>query len=196
MSDHRGFSLYRSAVRGLSRRSFLGLATATGVGVALAPLHGRAQDPPPACQGYGPYDAMVLSCIDPRIIDPVHYYMEVVNKQRCRYSQFVIAGAAVGVVASKFADWHVAFWENLDASISLHKIKKVIAIDHRDCGATKLAYGEKSIADPATETATHKRVLATFRKEVNRRHPDLEIVTGLMALDGSMELFTGNVAEK
>lgn len=195
MSDHRTFSLSTVAAEGVSRRSFLGFASATGMSVALAPLSGWAQDRPPVCQGYGPYDAMVLSCIDPRIIDPVHYYMDVTNKQRCKYSQFVIAGAAVGVVAPKFTSWHVAFWENLAASISLHKIKKVIAIDHRDCGAAKIAYGDKSIADPATETATHKRVLAAFGKEVNRRHPDLEVVTGLMALDGKMDLFTGNAAE-
>ena len=136
---------------------------------------------------------MVLSCIDPRMIDQVHYYMDVLSKKRCKYSQFVIAGAAVGVMAPKFKTWHVAFWENLDASISLHKIKKVIAIDHRDCGAAKLAYGDKSIADPATETATHKRVLAEFQKEVNRLHPNLEVVTGLMALDGNIEVFTGSV---
>jgi carbonic anhydrase len=191
MLDDRTFSLSTVTPKGLSRRSFLGLAGATGISVALAPVGGWSQDVPPVCEGHGPYDAMLLSCIDPRMVDPVHYYMEVVKKQRCKYSQFVIAGAAVGVVAPKFAAWHVAFWENLDASISLHKITKVIAIDHRDCGAAKIAYGEKSIADPATETATHKRVLADFRKEVNQRHPGLEVVTGLMALDGKMELFDG-----
>jgi carbonic anhydrase len=186
MPDDRTFSLST-----VSRRSFLGLASATGIGIALAPAGGWAQDQPPTCEGHGPYDAMLLSCIDPRMVDPVHYYMETVKKQRCLYSQFVIAGAAIGVMAPKFETWHVAFWDNLDASISLHKIKKVIAIDHRDCGAAKIAYGEKSIADPATETATHKRVLADFRKEVNQRHPGLEVVTGLMALDGKMELFNG-----
>jgi len=178
----------------LSRRSFLGFAGATGISLALAPLVGWSQERPPACHGHGPYDAMLLSCIDPRMVDPVHYYMDVVNKMSCNYSQFVIAGAAIGVVAPKFEAWLVAFWENLDASLSMHKIKKVIAIDHRDCGAAKLAYGEKSVADPATETATHKRVLADFSKEVNRRHPDLEVVTGLMALDGNIELFSGKIA--
>jgi carbonic anhydrase len=195
MSDGRTFSTCVVVAKGISRRSFLSLASATGLGLALAPLEAWSQGRPPACEGHGPYDAMVLSCIDPRIIDQVHYYMDLVNKLRCGYSQFVIAGAAIGLVAPKFSAWHVAFWENLDASISSHKIKKVIAIDHRDCGAAKLAYGEKSVADPATETATHKRVLAAFRKDVNRRHADLEVVTGLMALDGNVELFSDNAVK-
>src|SRR6267154_3272060 len=101
MLDDRPFSLSTVTARGMSRRSFLGFASATGMSVALSPFEGWAQDRPPACQGHGPYDAMVLSCIDPRIIDPVHYYMEVVNKEKCKYSQFVIGGAAVGVVAPK-----------------------------------------------------------------------------------------------
>jgi len=49
----------------------------------------------------------------------------------------VIAGAAIGVVSPKFADWHKAFWDNLAVTIELHHIKKVIAIDHRDCGADR-----------------------------------------------------------
>lgn len=191
MSKELTFPIYSVTGTEVSRRRFLGVTSAIGLGAAFAPFSALAQERPPACEGHGPYDAMVLSCIDPRIIDPVHYYMNVINKQRCRYSQFVIAGAAVGAMAPKFASWHAAFWENLDASISLHKIKKVIAIDHRDCGAAKLAYGDKSIADPATETATHKRVLAEFQKKVNRLHPSLEVVTGLMALDGNIEIFSG-----
>src|SRR5262249_734672 len=102
---------------------------------------------------------MVLSCIDPRIIDQVHYYMDVTSNLRCKYSQFTIAGAAVGAVAPRFRNWHETFWENLSSSIELHKIKKVIAIDHRDCGAAKLAYGEANIKDPVKEKAVHELVM-------------------------------------
>jgi hypothetical protein len=49
-----------------------------------------------------------------------------------------------GVVAPAFKDWHKAFWDNLAASIQLHHIPKVIAINHRDCGAAKIAYGGES----------------------------------------------------
>jgi hypothetical protein len=192
MSDDRISSLSAVPASGISRRRFLGFLGVTGLGAAFLPLNMWGQERPAACEGHGPYDAMVLSCIDPRIIDQVNYYMDVVSKSRCRYSQFTIAGAAVGVVAPKFKAWHDTFWQNLASSIALHKIKKIIAIDHRDCGAAKIAYGDKSVADPATETATHKRVLSIFRKQVNHSHPDLEVVTGLMALDGNIELFAGN----
>jgi len=189
MSSDQAFFASQVVARHISRRSFLSLASAASLGIALTPLKGWTQEQPPPCHGHGPYEAMVLSCIDPRMVDQVHYYMEAVKKQTCQYSQFVIAGAAIGVMAPKFETWHAAFWDNLATSISLHKIKKIIAIDHRDCGAAKIAYGEKSIADPATETATHKKVLADFRREVNHRHPSLEVLTGLMALDGKMEIF-------
>ena len=66
----------------------------------------------------------------------MHTYT-VEQKLTGKFSQFVIAGAAVGVVAPEFKEWHQAFWDNLGASIQLHHIKKVIAIDHRDCGAAR-----------------------------------------------------------
>ena len=134
----------------------------------------------------GNYEAMVLGCIDPRLQVPVSKY----TAQRDltgKYSQFVIAGAAIGVVAPAFKDWHKTFWDNLDASIQLHNIKKVIAIDHRDCGAAKIAYGEARRRHKGVETETHRDALAEFRKQVNEKHPKLGVETGLMALNGKLE---------
>jgi carbonic anhydrase len=135
------------------------------------------------------YEAMILACIDPRIQDPVHAYARK-SGLTGKYSQFVIAGAAIGAVAAKFADWHKAFWDNLAVTIELHRIKRVIAIDHRDCGAAKIAYGDASVATPEKETETHRAVSAEFRKQVQQRQPQLGVETGLMALDGSMMMLT------
>ncbi len=132
---------------------------------------------------------MLLSCIDPRLVDPVYSYMHK-RGLNGKYSQFSIAGAAIGTEAKAFETWHQAFWDNLATSIELHKIKRVIAIDHRDCGAARIAYGPESIANTAVETETHKKVMAAFRKEVGQRQPRLQVETGLMALDGSIEMFT------
>ena len=161
------------------RRLFLKM---TGAGlVAAFPFAGLAAE--------GNYEAMVLSCIDPRFPALTLDYM----KSRGvlgQYSQFVIAGAAIGVVAPAFDDWHQTFWDNLGASIELHKIPKVIAINHRDCGAAKIAYGEAKVANPQLETETHRAALTDFRKQVNERQPRLAVETGLMGLDGNVEMFS------
>ncbi len=137
----------------------------------------------------GEYEAMLLSCIDPRMVTPVYKYMDGQGLGG-KYSQFCIAGAAIAAVAPKFAAWRPAFWDNTATSYQLHRINRIIAIDHRDCGAAKIAYGPASVATPQAETATHKKALGEFREAVAKHHPDLAVVTGLMALDGSIEIFT------
>src|SRR5438046_2465525 len=145
------------------RRRFLQLAGSAGL-LALSPSMSLAAE--------GDYEAMLLACIDPRMVAPVYKYMD----QRGlagQYSQFVIAGAAIAVVAPKFKTWRPAFWDNLATTVQLHHIKRLIAIDHRDCGAAEIAYGAASIANPQVETETHRKVLAEFRKEVGQRQPGL-----------------------
>lgn len=134
----------------------------------------------------GHYEAMVLGCIDPRLQEPVRKYTAK-HHLTGKYSQFVFAGAAIGVVAPAFKDWHKTFWDNLDATIQLHNIKRVIAINHRDCGAAKIAYGEAAVATMAAETETHRKALAEFRKQVNEKHSKLGVETGLMAINGKFE---------
>jgi carbonic anhydrase len=163
-----------------SRRRFMQTA-AGGAAALLAPSLAFAAE--------GNYEAMVLGCIDPRVQTPIRRYTErrgLIGK----YSQFIIAGAAIGVVAEPFKDWQKAFWDNLETSIKLHRIKRVIAIDHRDCGAAKIAYGEDKVANPGIETETHRMAMAEFRKQVAQRQPALKVETGLMALNGKIQMFT------
>ena len=160
-----------------NRRRFLQMA---GGAAAVATF------PVAADAAYGNYEAMLLSCIDPRTQEPVRAYMETQGLVG-KYSQFTFAGAAIGVVAPKFNAWHKTYWDNLAATVQLHSIKKVIAIDHRDCGASRIAYGDKSTSTPEIETETHRKVLAQFRREMAKRQPKLAVETGLMALDGKLE---------
>jgi carbonic anhydrase len=142
-----------------------------------------------ALAAVGNYEAMVLSCIDPRFQAPVAGEMAR-RGLTVRYSAFVIAGAGIGVVAPAFKDWQKAFWDNLAATIGLHNIKSVIAINHRDCGAAKIAYGDAAVANNDAETKTHRDALAEFRKQVGERQPRLKIETHLMVLGGRVETFT------
>lgn len=107
-----------------------------------------------------------------------------------KYSQFTFAGAAIGVVAAAFKEWEKTFWDNLATSIELHRIGKVIAMNHRDCSAAKIAYGADKVANAKIETETHRASLLEFRKQVGERHPRLVVETGLMALNGKVEMFS------
>ncbi|MBV9348027.1 MAG: hypothetical protein JO245_08630 [Pseudolabrys sp.] len=162
------------------RRRFLQLGGAAAITAALPSFTFAAS---------GNYEAMVLGCIDPRLQEPVHRYAAR-RKLTGKYSQFVIAGAAIGVVAEPFKEWHKAYWDNVTTSVKLHNIKKVIAINHRDCGAAKIAYGDEKVATPQAETETHKAALAEFRKQMKERLPQLGVETGLMAINGRIEMFT------
>jgi len=157
-----------------------GSATAAAAAI-LAPYYSLAAE--------GNYEAMVLGCIDPRMQEPVRNYAAK-RDLTGKYSQFVFAGAAIGVVAEPFKDWQKAFWDNLATSIQLHHIKSVIAINHRDCGAAKIAYGATSVSDVKIETETHRSALIEFRKQVNERQPTLKVETGLMSINGEIEMFS------
>jgi carbonic anhydrase len=164
-----------------SRRRLLQVAVGGFTAAALVPWHAFAAS--------GQYEAMVLACIDPRFQAPVSRYTA--GRQLTgKYSQFTIAGASIGVVAPALKDWHQTFWDNLAASVQLHSIGKVIVINHRDCGAAKIAYGEAAVADAAAETKTHREALAEFRKQLAVRYPKLGVETGLMALDGTFEVLS------
>lgn len=162
------------------RRRFLHMTAAAGVAAALPSL---------AYAASGQYDAMLLTCIDPRFPSPTLDYMKG-RSMVGKYSQFTFAGASIGVVAPTFKDWQKTFWDNLAASVELHAIPKVIALNHRDCGAAKMAYGAEKVANAAAETETHKTALMEFRKEVAQRHPKMAVELSLIALDGKVETFS------
>ena len=51
-------------------------------------------------------------------------------------------------------------------------------------------YSQFVIAGAAIETETHRRALAEFRRAVGTRHSELTVETGLMALDGSLQMYS------
>ncbi|MDB5414267.1 MAG: conserved hypothetical secreted protein [Rubritepida sp.] len=160
----------------LGRRGMFGLAASAFLAPSARAADGTV------------YDSMLLTCIDPRLVTPVNAWMGT-RGLTGRFSQFAIAGAPIGVVAPAFAAWQTAFWDNLGASMQLHGITRVIAASHRDCGAATIAYGAASVATRNAETSLHQRVYSEFKAELARRQPTLRAEGGLMALDGTIEMF-------
>ena len=171
-----------------SRRDFLKTGAAT---VATLGLAGFV--PGQALAASGNYESMLVNCIDPRFTTLSWQYMGLLHgvsreKLSDNYSQFVIAGGPLGAVHPKFSAWHKSYWDNLDITVSLHHIKRVVALTHRDCGAAKLAFGEDKVSSRESETEAHAGALAEFRQQVNKRYPKLSVITGIMSVDGRVDL--------
>ena len=126
------------------------------------------------------YEAMVLSCMDPRFQTKVYKYLKK-KKLTGKYSSFTIAGAAIGVTAKKFKKWQSTFLDNLSTSIKLHKINKLIVINHRDCGAAKIVNGEKKF-NSTIENKIHKDSFKKLKKVLNKKFPLLKINFKILSL--------------
>ena len=133
------------------------------------------------------YKAMVLSCIDPRFQPIIYNYLKK-KKLSGKYSSFTIAGSAVGVTANKFKKWHKVFWDNLETSVKLHNIKKLIVINHRDCGAAKIINGKKEFS-VVNETKVHKNSFKKIKKIFTKKYPKLSIELKIISLNRKVETF-------
>jgi carbonic anhydrase len=115
-------------------------------------------------------EALVISCIDFRLQRRVQDWGDqqigVAN-----YDQTEIAGAI-------FDSFEAL--KQLEVSVKLHQIKKVIAINHEDCGA----YGAAGTPE------RHKADLLEFKNKVNHLYPKLAVELYYLHLDGTFEPVT------
>lgn len=170
---------------GLARRGMLSGLILAGAALSLRPHGARAAGP-------APYKAMLLSCVDPRTQAPIADWMnQTVAESHTRsllglYSQFTIAGAAVGVIAPAFPKaWGETFWDNFGASIELHRIENLIVVDHSNCGALGIAYGRDILDDPKRELEAHVKDVTELKRELALRHPKVGFQAWYIARDTS-----------
>jgi carbonic anhydrase len=125
-------------------------------------------------------DVLLISCIDFRFIDSIHNFMQ---QYKDDYDYFILAGASLGVNQQKYPAWAKTFWKHLKLAIKLHGIKKIIVIDHEDCGFYKHIYpGLYS----GNEANLHEENLREMADKVKQAHPELSVEGYLMGLDGEM----------
>ena len=163
------------------RRKFLRVALLGGGATLLA-----SALPVSTAHASGVTEVLLLSCMDFRLVDETERYMTG-RGLRDKYDHIVLAGASLGAITGKYPAWNKTFWEHLDVAIQLHKIHKVMVLDHRDCGAYKVVLGEDFAKDPAKEKTTHASQLKQLGKMVKEKYPKLEVELLLMSLDGKVE---------
>jgi len=159
----------------VNRRGF-GSVLAAGMALALLPLRARAAN----------VDALALTCIDYRLVEDGVRFFGTLHLTK-DYDQVALAGASLAAVSPKFPSSNAAFWDHVDIAKQLHHIKRIVFLDHRDCGAYKVAFGKEFAAARDPEAAQHKSVMLQAKEVLAQKHPDLSCDGYLMALDGTAE---------
>ena len=81
-------------------------------------------------------DLLLVNCIDCRYPHAIHKYMHCQRPDDV-YDHLVLAGASLASTAvhTHSSCWANTFLEHVAAAIDMHKIRGVLVLDHRDCGA-------------------------------------------------------------
>jgi hypothetical protein len=166
------------------RRQFLKALAVTGSAAGLMLLFPVAN-----LRAAGPTEVLLLSCMDFRLVDDTARHMKT-RGLTGKYDHIILAGAALGALTEKFPAWNQTFWDHVSVAIDLHKIQKVMVLDHRDCGAYKVILGQDFAKDPAKETAIHSAQLKQLRKMIQAKYPTLAVELLLMALNGKVEVIS------
>lgn len=115
-------------------------------------------------------NALLLSCMDLRLIDDLVHFMEGDNLTN-RYDQLVFAGAALGVMQPKHQSWRDVFFQHLDIAVELHGVQDVYIMEHRNCGAYVHFLGEQFDFDDtplgqAAEEVEHRKHAFVLRDAI------------------------------
>lgn len=125
----------------------------------------------------------LITCMDFRLIDDVAHCMNEMGYHN-NYDQFIVAGASLGLVQSKFQHWGQSVLDHMEIGLELHKFRKIIIIDHKDCGAFKKIMPYKNQEE---ELANHKACLQQSYNMLKQRFPDFKLEAYLMDLFGNIE---------
>ena len=165
----------------LDRRRLLAL-----LGIGGTALAAGTSLPAPRLLAAEGTEALLLNCIDYRLTAATTRYMTE-QHMAGKYDQLILAGAALGAKNDKFPAWGTTFWEHVQVAIDLHRIRRIVVMDHRDCGAYKAILGKDLAGNPKEELAVHAAQMRSLRADIAQKHPELKVQLLLLGLDGKVE---------
>ncbi|HKD24214.1 MAG TPA: carbonic anhydrase [Rhizomicrobium sp.] len=132
----------------------------------------------------GDVDALALTCIDYRLVGSGVQLLDSLGLTK-DFDQVALAGASLAATSDKFPSANAAFWDQLDIARQLHHVRRLVVVDHRDCGAYKVVFGKDFASNAPAEDAQHLAVMQKVKAELAQKHPELTSEYYLMALDGT-----------
>lgn len=122
-------------------------------------------------------EALVLTCIDFRFHEKLK---DALAKLKIKnYDLMALAGGAKNLASPTKAIYQKTVLDNIKLAADLHKIKKVILVNHIDCGAYG---GSNSHKNKKEEIAFHKSELKKSEEVIKTVFPNLKVKTELLLL--------------
>lgn len=175
--DHQSSDSHSGTSLSISRRGF-GSMLAGAAGLSLLPLAARA----------GNVDTLCVTCIDYRFVNKdVTWLNTELGLAFNNYDIVALAGASLAAIKTAVPQTTAGFWDQIKIAIDLHHIKKVILLDHMDCGAYRVAYGappNDPVLPPEQELAKHKLVMPQVAAMLRAAPYKLAAASYLMPLSG------------
>lgn len=133
-------------------------------------------------------NALLISCIDLRLMDDLVHFMDHDNMTN-RYDHFVLAGAALCCVVNdlkpayqpsqlkafnNFDHWKDGLYDHIKLAIMLHEIEDIYIVEHMECGAYKNFLIKGTFDSEQQEQDSHKKFALQLSKNI-KGHKDPEI---------------------
>jgi carbonic anhydrase len=120
-------------------------------------------------------DTVVVSCSDFRFRPMIANWIE---KRFGEADLVAMPGASKAVLEVD------GIKRNIETLVGLHKIKKIVIVDHMDCSA----YGgsEAFDWDPTAEVGLHYQKLSEAKEELLKTFPTLEVGVFLLGIEGEL----------
>lgn len=131
-------------------------------------------------------EVLLLTCIDYRFFIKIAKHMEDM-KLSGKYDHVILAGAALGALVdfppAPHLHWQQFFLEHLELAIELHKIKRVVVLSHRNCGAYRKFGVLPNKPTQKEEYDAHKAQANKLEMLIKRFHPKLIVDKFLLPLE-------------
>lgn len=129
--------------------------------------------------------ALVLTCIDFRFVDFEQKFL-VKNNLDHQFDWLSLAGASLALADFPSHADTETFWEQLDLSYKLHNIKKVLILDHQDCGAYANKFNVNFADNYEEEIEIHREYLNKAYQGIKQRYSNLDVDLYFVKIDGNI----------
>lgn len=131
---------------------------------------------------------LVISCVDFRLRYEVAKLLNNSLGLLGDYDELALPGASLAFDMPQYKHWQQTIEDVVALLQKLHKIKRIVFLDHRCCGAYNMVKGTELLNTREKEYTTHKKVLLKAKGHLRYRFPTLDIYTLLIGLDGIVEV--------